>query len=220
MEDSSLSHSISDPTALEGVYADYTINFTSPLPIDSSGGCFVKFVFPAELDISDLNLQTIEGSGLFVDSDGVASTNNSASQANLYFDDPQTLVLEGCSFDPSTATATQLSSFRSDFFSVTFKGILNPIPASDLSPFVISVYKSMNTGRGELSALITEASGFYIGIDSYYFPLDDQRVQCEVSNQFRGEYSQYSIGFETDRMVESGGGCYVKYLFPAEIDLS
>lgn len=164
MEASSMSYSISEPTALEGVFSDYTISFTSPIPIDSTAGCFVKFVFPPELDISNLNLQIIEGSGLFIDSDGSISKTNSATTANLYFDDPQTLILSGCTFDPSEASASQLSHFTSDFFSVTFKDIPNPIPTADLSAFTIQVFKTQDIHLSDLSMLITENTDFKISI--------------------------------------------------------
>ena len=50
--------------------------------------------------------------------------------------------------------------------------------------------------------------------------MDDQKIEAKVSNQIRAEYSEYDIKFESDRSLKSGDGCYVKYVFPDEIDIS
>jgi hypothetical protein len=39
--------------------SDYTIDFTSLAPIDSTNGCFVKYTFPTEIDVTNLDLENI-----------------------------------------------------------------------------------------------------------------------------------------------------------------
>ena len=40
--------------------------------IDSNGGCYVKYTFPAEIDISEVEVNSITGTGLLVDQDGLS----------------------------------------------------------------------------------------------------------------------------------------------------
>jgi len=68
ISDSDLTIEMSIP-ALNQV-TSYTLKFELPVPIDSTGKCFVKYTFPDELDISGLDLDTIQGKGLFVDRTG------------------------------------------------------------------------------------------------------------------------------------------------------
>ena len=44
-----------------------TLTFTSETPINSVGGCFVKYTFPSEFDLTNLDTQNVEASGMFVD---------------------------------------------------------------------------------------------------------------------------------------------------------
>ena len=39
--------------------SDYTVDFTSTAPIDSMNGCFVKYTFPDEIDVTSLDLENI-----------------------------------------------------------------------------------------------------------------------------------------------------------------
>jgi hypothetical protein len=45
--------------------SEYTVSFTSPIPINTNSACFVKYTFPSEIDVSNLDLDNIETSGYF-----------------------------------------------------------------------------------------------------------------------------------------------------------
>jgi hypothetical protein len=57
IEDDDISISLSLPAASQ--VSSYTISFDVKIPIESTGECFVKYIFPAEIDISGLNLENI-----------------------------------------------------------------------------------------------------------------------------------------------------------------
>jgi hypothetical protein len=42
-----------------GEVSSYSISFTTDFPIDTQGGCLVKYEFPIEIDATDLNLDLI-----------------------------------------------------------------------------------------------------------------------------------------------------------------
>jgi hypothetical protein len=49
---------------------DWELSFEISHPIDPQNECFVKFTFPETIDISELDLENIEGSGMFSDASG------------------------------------------------------------------------------------------------------------------------------------------------------
>jgi hypothetical protein len=48
----------------------YELTFETPNPVEVSSDCFVKYTFPNEIDISEIDLTDIQGSGMLVDQDG------------------------------------------------------------------------------------------------------------------------------------------------------
>lgn len=48
----------------------YTLTFQLQNDIESPGGCWVKFTFPPEVDISQVDLTSVKGSGLLVNDEG------------------------------------------------------------------------------------------------------------------------------------------------------
>jgi hypothetical protein len=49
---------------------DKVISFALTNPLELNDGCYVKVTFPDEIDISNVNLTDIQGSGLLADADG------------------------------------------------------------------------------------------------------------------------------------------------------
>jgi hypothetical protein len=53
---------------------EYALTFETPNQIDSDKGCYVKYTFPDEIDISSIDKTNIQGSGMFVDDGGAIHT--------------------------------------------------------------------------------------------------------------------------------------------------
>ena len=92
----------------------------------NSGLCYVKYTFPPEVDISGLDLNQIEGKGLFIDRSGSFKTFDSRFLVNKFNAVERWIVLQGCEFDPVGKSENQLTNFVQDYFEVTFKGLKNP----------------------------------------------------------------------------------------------
>lgn len=72
IEDSSFEVELTDFFPNE--VTDYKITFETPNHIDSDAGCFVKYTFPEEIDISQVDLKNIRGSDMLVDREGAVHT--------------------------------------------------------------------------------------------------------------------------------------------------
>ena len=64
-------------------------------PIDLNDGCIIKFNFPEEMDISNIDLTDIQGSGLLASEDG--STQIFTSDKIMSGD--QWIALRGCDYE-------------------------------------------------------------------------------------------------------------------------
>jgi hypothetical protein len=54
----------------QGDESDKIISFELSNPLENNDGCYVKITFPDEIDISNVDLTDIQGSGLLADADG------------------------------------------------------------------------------------------------------------------------------------------------------
>lgn len=50
--------------------SEYRISFDAGLPVDSNGGCFIKYTFPPEVGTSQIRLDDIHGMGMLVSPTG------------------------------------------------------------------------------------------------------------------------------------------------------
>jgi hypothetical protein len=66
--DEHLSLELSVPAT--GQVSSYTISFEIDIPMETTGECFVKYMFPVELDLTGLDIEDIEGYGMFIDETG------------------------------------------------------------------------------------------------------------------------------------------------------
>jgi hypothetical protein len=107
-----------------GEYSTYTISFKSEVPLDITDGCYVKYTFPKEIDANRMDLSSISGKGLFLDSDGKSSSSilMVAMLENTDHEDNY-IILEGCKFDPSGKTDEDLQNFSVDEFIVSISNI-------------------------------------------------------------------------------------------------
>lgn len=126
-----------------GEYATYTISFKSEIPMDITGSCYVKYTFPSELDVTMMDLTSISGTGLLLDSDGLSTASilkksmleNTNHENNF-------IVLKGCQFDPSGKSNEELQNFSVNDFNVTLGNIMNPHDDGvSTSAFKIEVFK-------------------------------------------------------------------------------
>jgi hypothetical protein len=53
-----------------GDESDKVMSFALISPLETNFGCYVKITFPDEIDISNVNLTDIQGSGLLADAEG------------------------------------------------------------------------------------------------------------------------------------------------------
>jgi hypothetical protein len=85
--------------------SDYTIKFDSNIDVSSKDGCYVKYTFPEEMNLSKIQLAKIQGTGMLVGQDGEKAYYEAIdSNINLSEDDglAKWLVIEGCVFDPAS----------------------------------------------------------------------------------------------------------------------
>jgi hypothetical protein len=50
--------------------SSYKLTFETSNPVEPSANCYVKYTFPDEIDVSEMDLTDIQGSGMLVDQDG------------------------------------------------------------------------------------------------------------------------------------------------------
>jgi hypothetical protein len=50
--------------------SSYTISFEIDIPMETTGECVVKYMFPVELDLTGLDIEDIEGYGMFIEETG------------------------------------------------------------------------------------------------------------------------------------------------------
>lgn len=48
----------------------------------------------------------------------------------------------------------------------------------------------------------------------------DDSFEYQISNAFPNDYAEYTLEFDVPNAIEADGGCFVKYTFPVEIDIS
>lgn len=104
--------------------------------IESMGYCYVKYTFPEELDVSDLDLSGIKGSDMFVDETGAVRVFNESLIYHNFDIDTETqkwIALPGCEFNPMDRTEEELINFRQNYFTAIFSNILNPPVEDDTS---------------------------------------------------------------------------------------
>jgi hypothetical protein len=70
LDASSLSYEIGSPFLSDFTTYKLTVDYSGP--IEPSTGCFIKYTFPAEIDISEVDASSITGTGLLVDQDGLS----------------------------------------------------------------------------------------------------------------------------------------------------
>jgi hypothetical protein len=112
-----LTYQVTNP--YRGDLSNYTIMFESGIPINLTSKCFVKYTFPDQIDISNLDLTDIEANGMFFDKSKLVFKHNlnSTGQSKKY------IVLQGCGFNPELNSPDDISY---DVFNVTFKNLRNP----------------------------------------------------------------------------------------------
>jgi hypothetical protein len=140
-----ISYDVSEYLPGNDFLADYTIVFEVPIPVESTGDCFIKYEFPSELGLTDWTGAIVSSTGMFVDSEGNSKLGFEDSGENW-------VAIKGCEFAPSLDYNISTSNdFSQNVFSVTFYNISNP-NLIDLNPISIKLFKQWNitddTGPG------------------------------------------------------------------------
>ena len=169
--DSDISYSLSLPAARQ--ISDYTFKININTPMEIVGECYVKFTFPQEIDISGIDLDQIQGKGLFIDRSGSIKQWRSRYINNQYNLAERWIFLDGCQFDPSGKSEEQQEFFIPNQFEVTFKGLVNP-SSVNVSPMSIQVYKKKEIITNILQEPITETTSFVI--DSEMFNVQGEQI--------------------------------------------
>lgn len=155
---------------------------------------------------------------MFVDANGNKTT--SAFKHNL--DDPaeekKWIAVSGCNFDPINKTTEQLANFAQNLFVVKFNNVTNPWVVADTSEFEIEVF---NKWDSEPSQKITHSDGYFIQAEKFMLTVDPlQMLSYSLSNPVIGEETNLTISFEPLFPIPSDHICYVKYIFPNEVNLT
>ena len=58
------------------------------------------------------------------------------------------------------------------------------------------------------------------GTGLQFAQIEDSSLIVDIVESFPNELTQYKITFETPNHIDSDAGCFVKYTFPPELDIS
>jgi hypothetical protein len=142
--------------AFSGEVSSYSISFEADLALNIRDGCYVKYTFPSELDVTGMDLETLAGEGLLLDSDGQSSSSVlKYSMLEKTDGEDSYIVLEGCQFDPVGKSDAELEKFSSTEFKVALSGIKNPSEIAETSPLSIEVFKTWNSTTATPETLLT-----------------------------------------------------------------
>lgn len=96
LETAGVTVELSVPFANEA--SSYTVSFESPVDLKDDQSCYVRYQFPEEIDVSNLDIGSIQGRGMFTGStDDEALTVTDSDLVG----EPKYVVLEGCNFESS-----------------------------------------------------------------------------------------------------------------------
>jgi hypothetical protein len=121
IDDAMISYSLDRP--IPGETSAYAIEFESDILIESIGYCHVKYTFPKELDVSELDLAGIKGSDMLVDETGSIRMFDLSVVKNNFDNETEEekwIALPGCEFNPMDRTEAELVNFRQNWFSAIF----------------------------------------------------------------------------------------------------
>ena len=93
MVSSAIRFTVSDSTVQKPSDVTYTITTEVPFEYD---GCYVKFIFPPELEINVDNLKSYDGTGYMVDQNG---KNEILPVDSDFLGDKKWVIFKGCQFD-------------------------------------------------------------------------------------------------------------------------
>lgn len=134
--------------------SDYSVSIESPVPFEVDG-CFVKYIFPKELQVAATDLIRVEGEEMMLAPD---NTNDITSQKVAEDLGAATaekfVVMKGC--HAAQFQNKQMSAITQKL-TVRFKQIKNPYSVRDTSPFKVEVYKKFTNGVLAQKILTTKA---------------------------------------------------------------
>lgn len=117
-----------------------TISFTSETPISPTNGCFIKYSFPLEFDLSIFDTENVEATGMFVETEGKAQSIIYKHNFEDEAEERKWVAIEGCAFDPKNKTNEALKNFEQNVFNVTFYNLVNPWEIIDTGELKIEVF--------------------------------------------------------------------------------
>ena len=97
---------------------------------------------------------------------------------------------------------------------ITCENYKNPIEPTDVSGFKISTFTNDVQLIDESDTLSLDASSFTPQ------PLPQDSITIDVSKPYAHELSNYSISFIPGIPIDIESGCFVKYTFPKDINMS
>ena len=111
----------------------YIVSLTSPVPLEvMNWNCYIKYIFPAELDVVEAELTTFTAEGLLKGAD--SSTNVQPVQKTLS-GDTKSIIFKGCQDKALQGTVRPNSIIPS--LNLVFSKIRNPYSVRTTSNFVI-----------------------------------------------------------------------------------
>ena len=181
----------------------YMIDFKSEVPLEvddpdnaatNPQGCFVKYNFPRELQVSAGKPGSFTGQNLMVTSSG--GTTLTPVDSDLTSATGKFVTLQGC-----TNTALHGQRKVSDQVTVTFTNIGNPFSVRDTSSFNIEIFKSWDgTPKTGYSQKIIESPVSIITADKYEFGQVEQ-LQVTATNYTVQEHPTHNFEFDIQNLI-------------------
>ena len=85
----------------------------------------------------------------------------------------------------------------------------------------IEVFKKWNTKLDQPEQKIIESDGYVISADQFELTVDTiQNITYSLSNSVIGEATDLTISFEPKIHIPSDHECFVKYIFPEDVDIT
>ena len=85
----------------------------------------------------------------------------------------------------------------------------------------IEVFKKWNSKLEQAEQKIIESEGYVISADQFELTVDTiQNISYSLSNSVTREATDLTISFEPKTHIPSDHVCFVKYIFPEDLDIT
>ena len=191
-------------------YGAYTIKVKTDVPLEYTG-CYVKYIFPKELQIEASKLQKFKGAGMLLNDKGGKTQKPIASD---YSQQKKWFIVKGClnrkripsegGKKPKKKTgATEVRKLD-----LTLENVGHPLALMDTSPFEIEIWKDYDAATGPSGKIaylqIPIPASKYVGGALSTFSMS-------ALNRIVQEGDEHTLLFETEKIVPAQAADASKY---------